>query len=75
MQKNIIKSDKCYSSKEYIGMITGSEPKRNPTLSQIENLQLNYWNYPINEIEHIIDNNLSVVLVKFPGNIYRFCEI
>lgn len=64
-----------------------------PSYSEIETLEefenflqelyetndISIWNYPINEVKHIIENELSVVLVRFEelygGYEYRWCEI
>ena len=77
--KEIIISDYCYDSSDYVEMITGNLPIENPTLNELENMQIDKWNYPLTEINHIIENDLKVVLVRFPeiygGYEYRFCEI
>lgn len=44
----------------------------------------NKWDYPIDEVDHIAENDLDVVLVKFKSEFYgmgagdyeyRFCEV
>ena len=46
-------------------------------LYEINNISI--WNFPINEVKHIIENELTVVLVRFQdiygGYEYRWCEI
>lgn len=74
-----IKYDGCYDSDEYIEILTGNKPVIKPTLDELEKLELEYWNYPLTEIDHIIENDIDVVLVRFPnlygGYDYRFCEV
>lgn len=74
-----IRSDKCYDSDEYLEMTTGNLPAYKPSLDEVEAMHLDYWNYPLTEIDHIIENELKVVLVRFPecygGYEYRFCEV
>lgn len=85
-----IKDDICLDSADYIEIVTGHKLTKNLTLDEWENLECkdgfvkgyysNYlWNYPLTEIEHIIDCEHSVVLVRFPNSEgsfdYRFCEI
>lgn len=69
----------CFTSGQYVSMVTKKTVSHNPTLSELENMQLNYWNYPLTEIEHILENNIDVILVQFPkGNgtyEYRLCEV
>lgn len=82
-KESCIKDNDCLDSVEYIETVTGYRPAEEVTLEQLEKMfeekNLSYWNYPLNEIEHIIENNLNVVLVRFPevygGFDYRFCEI
>lgn len=74
-----IKDDTCLDSMEYVELVTGDEPVDNISLEELEEMELDLWNYPLTEIEHIIENNLNVVLVRFPemygGYDYRFCEV
>lgn len=69
----------CFTSGQYVSMVTKKTVSHNPTLSELENMQLDYWNYPLTEIEHILENNIDVILVQFPkGNgayEYRLCEV
>lgn len=74
-----IKDDTCLESREYIELVTGYKPVDEISLEELETMELDLWNYPLMEIEHIIENNLNVVLVRFPemygGYDYRFCEV
>lgn len=69
----------CLDSTEYVELVTGCEPVDEISLEELEEMELDFWNYPLTEIEHIIENNLNVVLVRFPemygGYEYRFCEV
>lgn len=64
-------SNDIYSPQNYIETITSNYYVfRNDMtiLEGIENLlrlngYLNIWNYPLTEIDHIVENNLNVVLV------------
>ena len=49
-------------------------------LSELEKMELDQWNYSLDEIDHIEELNLEVVIVRFLTDIkgkyeYRFCEI
>jgi hypothetical protein len=74
-----IKDDDCFDSADYVEFVAGCRPTENVTLEQLEKMKLDVWNYPLTEIEHIIENHIPVVLVRFPetygGYIYRFCEL
>lgn len=74
-----IKEDVCLNSADYLNLVTDREITENLTLEQLEKLKLDVWNYPLTEIEHIIENQIQVVLVRFPkkdGDYeYRFCEL
>lgn len=75
---NNIISDSCYDSIDYIEIITGERPTKDISLAELEEMELGLWNYPLKEIDHIIENDLKVILVRFPkayGDYeYRFCE-
>lgn len=77
--KNMIKNNECMDSDEYVALITGKFPDKEPTLKQVEEMELDKWNYPLTEIDHIIENEIPVILVRFPspdgGYDYRFCEV
>ena len=78
-----IKDNECWDSADYIEEITCYKPTKNLTLEEWEDFKNKYsdiyWNYPLTEIDHIIENEINVVLVRFPneqgGYDYRFCEI
>lgn len=74
---SIVKEESCLDIKEYLEFIGESE--KSLTLDEFEALGLNYWNYPLTEIEYLIENRIPVVLVRFPaeygGYDYRFCEV
>lgn len=90
-----IKSDVCMDSAKYAELITGKKQKKNPTLDEWESMKNpdslalgcseyysgDFFNYPLTEIEEIIDAGTKVVLVRFPkeneaeGFDYRFGEI
>lgn len=76
--KNIITND-CYNSSDYLEIITGEKSIKDVSLAELEEMELGLWNYPLTEIDHIIENDLKVVLVRFPemygGYEYRFCEV
>ena len=65
----MVKSEKVYSPQEYLEAITGQYY----TLIGDDDIQiiqkiLNYnglelWDYPLNDIDHLVKNNINVVLV------------
>ena len=68
----------CLSSNEYVKLITGTEPTEHISLEKLEEMNLEQWNYPLEEVEHIIENDLDVVLVDFSTEdreVFRLCEI
>ena len=77
--KNMIKNNECIDSSEYVALITGKFPGKEPTLKEVEEMELDKWNYPLTEIDHIMENEIPVILVRFPspdgGYDYRFCEV
>lgn len=77
--KNMIKNNECIDSSEYVALITGKFPSKEPTLKEVEEMELEKWNYPLTEIDHIMENEIPVILVRFPspdgGYDYRFCEV
>lgn len=65
----MVKSEKIYSPQIYVEAVTGLyyvfRGKDNITFIE-DKLALNgfeLWNYPLSEINHIVENNLDVVLV------------
>ena len=70
---------KIYNTKEYFKLL-GKELEKEITLDELEKMELDQWNYPLDEIDHIEELNLEVVIVRFLTDIegkyeYRFCEI
>ena len=68
-----------YNTKEYFKLL-GKELEKEITLDELEKMELDQWNYPLDEIDHIEELNLEVVIVRFLTDIkgkyeYRFCEI
>jgi hypothetical protein len=67
--KNVIKSKKLYSPQNYLELITGNTYiiSGDNDILLIENIlkQEGYclWNYSINEVEHLIESEIPVVLV------------
>lgn len=53
--------------------------RKNISLDEFEELNTGFWTYPLNEVEYILENKISVVLVKFSeiygGYEYRWCEL
>lgn len=64
-----VKSDKIFSPQNYVDAVTGKYYiiDSDDDVKEIEKLlkQNGYegWNYPLSEIDHIVENELSVVLV------------
>lgn len=68
--------NKLYSPAEYLLSATGYKFKNNTKLSDVEFIHQvlevrgiesdnsPVWDYPVNEIDHIIENDLQVVLVE-----------
>lgn len=66
----MIKSKCVYSAQNYVACVTGEYYilKRENTTEEIESILVDYgycdlWNYPLDEIAHILENNIDVVLV------------
>ena len=64
----MVKSEKIYSPQQYLEVITGKcYIVRDDDIATIEKILRhtgnNLWNYPMSEIDHIVENNLDVVLV------------
>lgn len=80
---NVVVSDKAYSPVEYakeIGLkaevtnsITSNE-LRELMDNESDNLLRNLWDYPLSEIDHLIENKQPVVLVIFEDEV-RWFEI
>ena len=65
----MVKSEQIYSPQNYLEMITGncyviSGANDVETIECIlEDHGYNLWNYALSEIDHIVENNINVVLV------------
>lgn len=86
----MVKSEKIYSPQDYLGVVTGNYyiirgDDDIEEISKILNiLEYSLWNYPLSEIDHIVENELDVVLVdcmvwnKQNGeyeHVYRWFEV
>ena len=67
---------------DYVEEVTGNRPYYTSLDEMEKDFQerdICLWNYPIDEIEHIIENELNVCLVRFEelygGYEYRWCEL
>ena len=66
----MVKSEHVYAPQNYVGAVTGNyymfKHKMEPTDEIQYLLTMNgydLWDYPLTEIDHIVENNLNVVLV------------
>lgn len=66
----MVKSEQIYAPQNYVCAITGTyyffKNKDHPVNEIQYLLQVNgydLWDYPLTEIDHIVENNLNVVLV------------
>ena len=65
----MIKSEKIYSPQNYLMAVTGEcyiirgENDIESIEVILEDYDLELWNYPLSETDHIVENNLNVVLV------------
>lgn len=89
----MVKSEQAYSPQNYVAAITGQYYIFRPDnidklVEEIENcLKKNgfdcLWNYPLSETDHVVENDLNVVLVELTGNdekgewktVYRWFEV
>lgn len=70
----MVQSERIYSPQEYVEAVTGHYfcfPKED-TVQEIQDKLDRYcvdslWNYPMTEIDHIVESNLRVVLVDVSG--------
>lgn len=70
---SVVKSKEIYNFQSYLEIITGMCYFRQGTKNDIEmihdileteGLSDEYWDYPLNEIEHIVENEIPVILVE-----------
>ena len=80
--KKAVFSNEVLDVQDYVEEVTGSRPDYTSLEEMEEDFENNdicLWNYPINEVEHIIENELKVCLVRFKtlygGYEYRWCEL
>lgn len=65
----MVKSEKVYSPQQYLMAVTGKcyivrDDDDIETITRtLSHTGWNLWNYPLSEIDHIVENNLDVVLV------------
>lgn len=65
----MVKSERIYSPQQYLMAVTGKcyivrDDDDIETITGIlADTGWNLWNYPLSEIDHIVENNLDVVLV------------
>lgn len=65
----MVKSEQIYSPQNYLVAVTGDcyVVRGDNDIEEIEIILDDYgyclWNYPLSEIDHIVENNLNVVLV------------
>lgn len=85
----MVKSNGVYAPQNYVAAVTGNyyffKHKSSPEEEIQELLSMNgyeLWDYPLTEIDHIVENNLNVVLVDcshYKGdayvNEYRWFEV
>ena len=68
----MVKSEKLYTPQTYLELVTGEYFIINGDndIDTIENILKDFkldddlWNYPLSEIDHIVENDLDVVLVE-----------
>lgn len=76
----MVKSEQVYAPQNYVGAVTGTyyafKHDKHPA-DEIQHLLLinwyELWDYPLTEIDHIVENNLNVVLVDcshYEGDVY-----
>lgn len=82
MAKKAIRISECLTSCEWLNRYVLEDNHiflYSPTLEEVEAMGLDKWNYPLDEVDHILENDIDVVLVAFPNKggegVYRFCEV
>ena len=74
----MVKSKQIYNPQSFVGAVTGHYFifQQNDTVTEIHNILKEngfetednpLWDYPLDEIEHIVENNVPVVLVDVSG--------
>ena len=70
----MVKSNKIYTPQSYVYAVTGLCFcfSQDDTVAEIQDKLDRYcfdtlWNYPLTEIDHIVENKLNVVLVDVSG--------
>lgn len=74
----MVKSKLIYSPQNFVGAVTGNyyihnhddtvkEIHKLLRLNEIETEEEPLWDYPLDEIEHIVENKIPVVLVDVSG--------
>ena len=86
----MVMSEKIYSAEEYLESMTGKYFLLNKenTVEEIEKIldkhfgERSFWSYPLNEIDHIVENDFNTVLVDVSGHydetwqiIYRWFQV
>ena len=88
----MVKSEKLYTPQTYLELVTGEYfiVKGDNDIDTIENILKDFkldndlWNYPLSEIDYIVENDLDVVLVecmvynnntKEYEHVYRWFEV
>lgn len=86
----MVKSEQLYSPQNYLEAVTGNcyilrDDNDIESISTIlEEFDYSLWNYPLSEIDHIVENGLDVVLVdcmvyndkkKEFEHVYRWFEV
>ena len=77
----MVKSNQIYSPQSYVGAITGTYYFFKHKMHPVDEIQYllklngydNLWDYPLTEIDHIVENNLNVILVDcshYKGDMY-----
>ena len=70
---SVVKSKKIYNFQTYLSILTGicyfrkggtNDLELIHDVLETEGLSGDYWDYPLDEIEHIIENDIPVVLVE-----------
>lgn len=66
----MVKSEQVFSPQEYLELVTGKTyiMRGDDDIRCVEEIlkenNLELWNYPLSEINHIVENNLNVVVVE-----------